>query len=166
MYKTTFLIFSLIIITVGISSCATIFGKSKYPVSISSTPPAASILIINNKKQDTVFRGTTPSIVKLKASNGYFQRATYTIKISAAGYSEQTISLKATINGFYFGNLLIGGLLGMLVVDPLTGRMWVLPINASHINTELKSENLKGSIEIKELKDVSYKTRMNLVSIN
>lgn len=165
MYKNSFLIFSIIIIGAGITSCATIFGKSTYPVSINSTPPAAAILIINSKKQDTVFNGLTPSIVRLKASNGYFNRATYTIKISIAGYSEHIISLKATINGFYFGNLFIGGLLGMLVVDPLTGRMWALPTNATHINMVLKPENWNGSIEIKELKDVTYESRMNLVSL-
>src|SRR5436305_14092712 len=32
----------------------------------------------------------------------------------------------ATINGWYFGNLAFGGVIGMLVVDPLTGAMYTL----------------------------------------
>ena len=35
--------------------------------------------------------------------------------------------LRATIDGWYWGNLFLGGILGMLAVDPATGAMWALP---------------------------------------
>jgi hypothetical protein len=34
--------------------------------------------------------------------------------------------LTSTIDGWYWGNLLIGGIIGMVFVDPLTGAMWKL----------------------------------------
>ena len=80
--------FWVLIVSLSISSCATIFGKSKYPVTVNSTPNAANI-IITNKKGDTIFKGTTPAVVTLKSSSGYFQKASYIIKFSAPGYSEK-----------------------------------------------------------------------------
>jgi len=35
------------------------------------------------------------------------------------------------MSGWYWGNILIGGLIGMLVVDPLTGAMYKLPDGAN-----------------------------------
>ena len=32
----------------------------------------------------------------------------------------------ASVSGWYFGNLVFGGLIGMLIVDPLTGAMYNL----------------------------------------
>jgi hypothetical protein len=31
-----------------------------------------------------------------------------------------------SVNGWYVGNVIFGGLVGFLIVDPLTGAMWVL----------------------------------------
>jgi hypothetical protein len=41
----------------------------------------------------------------------------------------------ATINGWYFGNLAFGEMIGMLVVDPLTGAMDTL--KPDHIDQAL-----------------------------
>lgn len=30
------------------------------------------------------------------------------------------------MNGWYIGNLLFGGIIGLLIVDPATGAMWTL----------------------------------------
>lgn len=43
----------------------------------------------------------------------------------------QTVPLSADISGWYFGNILFGGLIGMLIVDPATGAMWKLPENVN-----------------------------------
>jgi hypothetical protein len=39
------------------------------------------------------------------------------------------------INGWYVGNIVFGGLIGWLIVDPLTGAMWTL--NTEHVNSFL-----------------------------
>ncbi|MDB4525936.1 hypothetical protein N9065_03445 [Akkermansiaceae bacterium] len=38
-----------------------------------------------------------------------------------------TQSLDASMDPWYAGNIIFGGILGVLVVDPATGAMWQLP---------------------------------------
>lgn len=114
-----------------ISGCATIFGRSSYPVSINTYPQGATVSI-TNKKNKEVYKGKTPTTVRLKSHAGYFTRAEYQVKLSSPGYDEQIIPVYYKLNGWYFGNLLHGGLIGMLIIDPATGAMWKLdtpPIN-------------------------------------
>jgi len=35
--------------------------------------------------------------------------------------------INSSVDGWYFGNILVGGLIGMLIVDPATGAMYNLP---------------------------------------
>lgn len=107
-------------------SCATIVGSSHYEVSIRSTPDNATVSIINKKGRE-VFRGVTPATVTLRSSAGYFSCATYEVHVSLNGYAEKIYPISARLNGWYFGNILLGGALGMLVIDPLTGAMWRIP---------------------------------------
>ena len=156
----------VLLVSLSISGCATIFGKSKYPVTINSTPNAANI-IITNKKGDTIFKGTAPAVVTLKTSRGYFKKESYLVRLSAPGYSEKIFPIDFIINEFYFGNILLGGAIGMLIIDPLTGCMWTLPARRDKINgilTPLNS-NTTSSIEIRELKDISYEEREKLILI-
>ena len=36
------------------------------------------------------------------------------------------LSMSARLNAWYWGNILFGGLIGWLIVDPATGAMWKL----------------------------------------
>src|SRR5262245_46585117 len=112
------------LITVS-SSCASIVSKSRYPVTINSSPNGADV-IVTNKRGEEVFKGRTPALVKLKSGGGFFTNAKYEIKLSKDGFTSKTVELKATLNGWYFGNLLFGGLIGLLIVDPATGAMYKL----------------------------------------
>ncbi len=40
------------------------------------------------------------------------------------GYKVTEVELTPKMSGWYWGNLLFGGLIGMLAVDPATGAMW------------------------------------------
>jgi len=55
------------------------------------------------------------------------ENASYVIVDKKEGYEKQQFVLKSTLDGWYFGNIMIGGLIGMLIVDPLTGAMYNLP---------------------------------------
>jgi uncharacterized protein YceK len=109
-----------------LSGCASIVSKSSYPVAINSTPDQATFTI-KNKEGVTVHSGTTPATVTLKSDAGYFRGETYTINFSKPDYQDQTAILDSSVNDWYFGNLVLGGLTGLLIVDPLTGAMWSLP---------------------------------------
>lgn len=108
------------------SGCSTIVSKSDYSVAINSQPEGAEFLI-TNQKGENIHQGMTPEKVTLKASSGYFKNETYHITLKKAGYAEHTYTLKSRIDGWYFGNILFGGLVGMLIIDPATGAMYNLP---------------------------------------
>ncbi|MCR6720051.1 MAG: PEGA domain-containing protein [Chitinophagaceae bacterium] len=60
--------------TIMLSGCATIFGKSSYPVSINSNPTGASVSI-TDKKSKEVYKGQTPATVTLKSGAGFFSKS-------------------------------------------------------------------------------------------
>lgn len=116
-----------ILSTVVLSSgCASIVSNSTYPVAINSNPEGADFVITNSKGVD-VHSGHTPETVDLKSSQGYFSSAAYVIKFKKTGYSDKTLSLQGSIDGWYWANILFGGIIGMVIVDPATGAMWKLP---------------------------------------
>ncbi|MBR5300847.1 MAG: hypothetical protein IKU36_11485 [Bacteroidales bacterium] len=121
--KTLFKLFALCALTFSLSSCATIFTATKYPVSFTTNPEGASVKI-ENRAGKVVFEGTTPTVVKLKSSAGYMQKEEYTITFAKDGYVQKTVHISAELDGWYIGNLLLGGLPGMLIIDPLSGAMY------------------------------------------
>jgi len=129
------------------SSCASIVSKSSYPISINSSPSEAKISI-TDKNGIEIYSGNTPATLKLKSGSGYFGKAQYLVKFSKNGYDTKTIPVHFKLDGWYFGNILFGGVIGMLIVDPATGAMYKL-------NTEFLNETLTistASIEKEELR--------------
>jgi len=108
------------------SGCASIASQSSWPVTIKSNPNQAKFLIIN-EKGETIHNGITPATVTLNSSSGYFDGATYHIKFSREGSKDTYSIIDSTINGWYWGNILFGGIIGFLIIDPSTGAMWKLP---------------------------------------
>jgi hypothetical protein len=156
----------LVSFSILFSSCATIFGKSSYPVSINSSPAGAAV-VITDKKGKEVYKGQSPATVTLKSSSGYFSKAEYQVKITSPGYSEQIIPVNYKLNGWYFGNLFIGGWLGMLIIDPATGAMWKLdtpPINVTLNKSSVSFET--PTLKVIELSAVPESMRSHLVSIS
>lgn len=124
-------IFSLLSMSLAmlfIVGCASIVSKSNWPVSFTSTPSEAGITV-KDEKGSEVFKGKTPTIVTLPSSTGYFSGARYTVLFEKENYDPLTIVMERELNGWYIGNILFGGLIGMLIVDPATGAMWKLPEN-------------------------------------
>ena len=116
--------FPLVATAIVLAGCASIVSKSEYPVAITSNPTGADFVV---KKSNglPIASGVTPSTITLAASDGYFKPAKYTVEFQRKGVT-QSVPLTAKIDGWYFGNLLFGGLIGLLIVDPATGAMWAL----------------------------------------
>ncbi|HET7118706.1 MAG TPA: PEGA domain-containing protein [Hanamia sp.] len=147
------------------SGCATIFGRSSYPVSINTNPPGAAVSI-TNKKNKEVYKGTTPTTVRLKSHAGYFTRAEYQVKLSSPGYEEQIVPVYYKLNGWYFGNLLHGGLIGMLIIDPATGAMWKLDTPPINITLNQSSFTLtQPKLKTLDIKEVPPSMKGNLVKL-
>ena len=118
------------------SSCATIFGNTQRTFGIDTDPKGATVQILDRRGK-TVYEGQSPVTRTLNNSAGYFRRAIYTVKISMAGYQPKTIEVGAHLNGWYFGNVLIGGALGMLIIDPLTGAMYTFSNSETQMDEKL-----------------------------
>jgi hypothetical protein len=111
---------------VGLTGCASIVSKSKWPVAFKSDPPGAEVVISDDSGKE-LHRGMTPVVFKLHSGAGYFMPEDYVVEMKMNGYQEDRGVLKAGMNGWYVANAAFGGLIGLLIVDPATGAMWKLP---------------------------------------
>jgi hypothetical protein len=147
-----------------LSGCASIVSKSKYPVSISSNPEGADIAIANGIGK-TVYSGKTPTTVTLKAGAGYFKGETYTVTFKREGYATHKAQIERGVDGWYIaGNIFIGGLLGWLVVDPITGAMWTL--KDLHVNLKPEESYLqKEGLHIVTIDNVPNYLRSKMTKI-
>lgn len=117
---------ALVSSALAVAGCATIFDGASKPVSIQTNPAGAKFTVTNREGQ-VISTGTTPQQVTLRNGAGYFKKGEYTINVSKPGYEDTTAELSPGMAGWYFGNLILGGAIGMLVVDPMSGAMYKLP---------------------------------------
>lgn len=121
------ILFSALLLSTG---CASIVSQTSWPVSVSSYPESAKFTI-TNESGVKVHTGATPATVYLKSGSGYFNGETYKVNFSKEGYQKALLTLDSEMNGWYFGNLLFGGFIGFLIVDPASGAMFKLPESAN-----------------------------------
>ncbi len=108
------------------SNCATVFNRTTQPVRVASNPSGMTYKV-TDKDGVVVGNGTTPGEIRLDTSPSYFVPAAYTFTFSRNGKVVGSQMLTARVSGWYAGNILIGGLIGLVIVDPLTGAMYTLP---------------------------------------
>ena len=118
------IISSTLVFALLTSSCATIVSGSKQNVKFSSTPAAATIFI------DEVEVGKTPFEIKLA------RKSEHTVMLKLEGYQTYETKLTKKFNGWYIGNILIGGVIG-LIIDPITGAMYNL--SPDEVNAQMTS---------------------------
>lgn len=98
------------VVALLVSGCATIVAPGPDLVPISSKPPGAMVYV------DGVPVGVTPVTVPLKRS-GSGQ-----IRIELEGYEPVFVTQDKVFNGWFLGNILIGGLIG-IIVDVATSNV-------------------------------------------
>lgn len=74
--------------------------------------------------------------------------------------------MRSTLDGWYFGNIVFGGLLGILVIDPYTGAMYRLPERVDVALDESVTMNQEESITIASIETLSPEETRQLVKIN
>lgn len=94
-----------------LSSCSTVVNGRSQDVQINANVPNARIYL------DGVERGVPPSAVSVK------RKGTHHVEVHAKGYTPYRQELKSSLSGWFAGNLLLGGLIGM-GVDLCTGACW------------------------------------------
>jgi len=163
-------IIAILVLTSFLTGCASIVGQSVFPLTVNSNPSGANITITDEYGK-VMFNGTTPTTISLTAGESYMHAKAYTIKYSKPGFADQISVVKADIDGWFFGNILFGGLIGMLIIDPITGKMWKLPPqtfgNLSPTSDEKTSMNNKNrELQIASLDQVPERLRKDLISLN
>ena len=157
---------ALVVVCFFISGCASIVSKSQYPVTFTSNPDSA-IITITNDHGVIMYTGTTPTTLTLAAVKAYFHGCSYTIEYKKDGYEPQTAILDSGMDAWFVGNILVGGLIGILIVDPLTGAMYKLDselvVNLAEQTAAL--ENDAAELQIGVLEDVPEHLRAQLVRI-
>lgn len=148
-----------------ISGCASIVSDSSYPVSLSSVPSGASITIYDEDGVQ-IHSGQTPSIVTLDAGKSYFNSASYRIVAKLANGQTTETELTAEMDGWFIGNLVFGGLIGFLVVDPLTGAMYKLPDSYSIDFAEAVSAVPANGMNVITLEQVPASLRAELIPLD
>jgi hypothetical protein len=116
-------------------------------VQINSNPTGAKFTIYS-AKGTVVDSETTPAKIKLERSQGYFKGEEYKLVFEAPGFYPGETYIKSELDGWYIGNIVFGGLIGFVLVDPLTGSMYTLSpreLNYTLLSTNLNinTENLK-----------------------
>lgn len=116
-----------LVASVLLSGCATIVGDKTQLIKVDSNPSGAAFKV-EDEKGNVVSTGTTPQSVMLAKSDGsYFGKKSYRISYEKSDHSPVTLPLKTAVNGWYIGgNILFGGLIGWLLVDPFNGGMYTI----------------------------------------
>lgn len=116
-----------------LSGCATIItGGSNQDVYFNSEPPG-SIVEINGHNS-----GTTPCVVKMS------KKSNYSVILKQNNYKDHYIYLNKEFEPIFFGNIFLGGPLGMLV-DICTGAVYKLSPTQNFVKME-NEKNFKNAI--------------------
>ena len=141
--------------------CASIVSRNKWPLAIDTKPEGIHVSIIN-KKGNEVFSGRTPAVTELKSGSGFFVKERYTVVLTHKNGEKRKINVECTINGWYFGNIVFGGLIGLLIVDPVTGAMYKLQNRDIY---EVFTEDKTSQLKILDVNSIPVEWKTNLVEL-
>ena len=106
-----------------LAGCATLVSGPDQVLRVTSHPPDAVV------SADGLERGTTPIQVCLSRDRDHV------VAIDLPGYKHYEILVSRTVNGWFFGNLIFAGPLGM-VVDREDGSIYALEPNPINVALE------------------------------
>lgn len=166
--KPTFLSAACLCLALMNSGCASIMNGGARSVTMNSSPMGATIQI-TTEEGSPVHSGKTPMTVALDPKRGFFRGQSYVVRISMDGYRPAMVSVRPELSGWYLGNLIFGGLLGLLIIDPATGAMWNL--SPSKIDQGLLQQQAQvikevSGFQIVLLADTTMEQRSRMQRIN
>lgn len=127
------------------TGCASIVAGGPQTIPIKSNPSDASLKIVNLRDGNAIYAGKTPYTATLERGAGYFKKSRYNVIVEKEGCQPKEILIEGSPSGWYIlGNLVFGGLIGWLIVDPITGAMWTLSPSDVSLNLETKAALFKG----------------------
>lgn len=119
------------------SGCASVMSSGPRKIPIASQPAGAKVSIYN-RANELVTSQTAPFVAQLTPKHKFFRGQRYRIVFEMEGHESAEVQLKSRVGPWYLGNLLIGGPVGFLIIDPATGAMFRLePDNVDQVLTPL-----------------------------
>jgi hypothetical protein len=97
----------------AVGSCATVFNGTQQELGFSSSPTGAKVSVNGQSL------GVTPLVADLKRKNNHI------VRIELEGFQPYETTLTRKVSGWVWGNILIGGLIG-LAVDAISGGLYKL----------------------------------------
>jgi hypothetical protein len=101
------------IAALGLAGCATVIHGTSQSVGITSVPSGASVMVDNKPL------GVTPVFADLRRKDEHI------VSIEMPGYQKTDLVLTRGVSGWVWGNIVIGGLIG-LAVDAISGGLYSL----------------------------------------
>lgn len=117
----------ILVCFLAVFGCATIITGTRQSILVESHPSGAKAAVDG---YDT----KTPGLLVLKKRN-----QPYIIRVSKRGYHGETVTIGSKLQPWFWGNILFGGFIGM-IVDAATGAMWNLTPPSIMVSLE-KSES-------------------------
>ena len=130
--RSRFQVAALVALIVAPAACATIIHGTSEDVSIRSTPDSAAVLV------DGQPAGHTPVTFKMS------RKENHTVTLNLPGYEPATVPVTRDVSGWFFGNILIGGLVG-IAVDAIDGGMYNL--KPSEVQSQLAKSGTTARIQ-------------------
>ena len=135
MTKIKQMIIAGILLTVGGAGCATIVTGGADTVPVHTNPEGAKVYLNGQ------FIGKTPTSVTIpRKSDAVF-------RFELDGYETKTVDHGKVVNGWIFGNIIFGGIIG-LAVDAISGGIYML--TPDQIQAELRSNQMAYSKQSKD----------------
>lgn len=123
------------------------FSSSLYPVMVRSNAQNVQFEVFD-RFQNRILTGVTPQLIVLPSSYLPFIRQRYTVLVNDPDYESAQMLVTFHIDGWYFANLFIPPLapIAMLIIDPLSGRMFTIDNYCRNINFNLRRTNFTSEI--------------------
>lgn len=100
-----------------LTSCATIINGTDPSLVSTTSIPAGAKVSVKGLQNGELLNGTTPDTFSLSRNSDY------QFVFDLEGYQSKEVVVRRTVTGWFWGNLLLGGIIGG-IVDYSTGAMW------------------------------------------
>lgn len=144
---------ALVAAAVMVSGCATIIKGSRQEVNFASVPSEAQFTILDNKGGQEIHRGVTPQIVTLK------RKKSYTVRFEKSGFKTREIPIAKGVNGWVFGNVVFGGLIG-IIIDASNGSIYAL----KDVTASLQGQDV--ALEVRSLDSLTEEEKARLIPLS
>ena len=127
---------ALLLLAFALAGCATLFAGGPSTLEATSTPSGAHVTAVGIANGERL-TGTTPTSFTLAKTSDY------ELTFELDGYRSETIVVRRTVNGWFFGNFLLGVI--PMVIDAATSNMWSHTLQVASVEFQDAARNPDGS---------------------